>query len=101
MTATGAPPSIGTRAPVQTATSRARRGYGAGAMDDEGLLDLLHATADAVRAALDATDDWGLADTRPGQYRSDLAADEAAVAHLVAEDVGVLSEESGRHHPDR
>jgi len=45
-------------------------------------------------------DDWGLAGTRPGQYRSDLAADAAALAVLDRAGVGVLSEESGRHRPD-
>ncbi len=65
------------------------------------LAELLHDTAEAVRAALAATDDWGLAGTRPGQYRSDLAADEAALAVLGRAEVGVLSEESGLHHGDR
>ena len=40
-------------------------------------------------------DDWGLAGTRRGQYRSDLVADEAAVRVLTAAGLGVLSEESG------
>ena len=62
---------------------------------------LLQEAADAIGAALGALDDWGLADTRPGQYRSDLAADEAALAVLVGNGVGVLSEETGRHHPER
>jgi fructose-1,6-bisphosphatase/inositol monophosphatase family enzyme len=62
---------------------------------------LLQETADAIRAALGALDDWGLADTRPGQYLSDLAADQAALDVLVANGVGVLSEETGRHHPER
>src|SRR5690606_10284076 len=38
---------------------------------------------------------------RAGQYRSDLAADEVAVERLLAAGVGVLSEESGRHRPER
>jgi len=62
---------------------------------------LLDETASAIRAALGALDDWGLADTRPGQYLSDLAADEAALDVLVGNGVGVLSEETGRHHPER
>src|SRR3954451_4732233 len=62
---------------------------------------LLLETADAIRAALGALDDWGLADTRPGQYLSDLAADAAALDVLVRNGVGVLSEETGRHHPER
>lgn len=64
-------------------------------------LELLDEAAKAVAAALGALDDWGLAGTRPGQYRSDLAADEAAVAVLTDAGVGVLSEESGRHGADR
>ncbi|MGC2527696.1 MAG: hypothetical protein WA639_08100, partial [Candidatus Acidiferrum sp.] len=39
----------------------------------------LHATASAVFDALVGLDDWGLAGTRQGQYRSDLAADAVAV----------------------
>jgi fructose-1,6-bisphosphatase/inositol monophosphatase family enzyme len=42
-----------------------------------------------------------LAGTRAGQYRSDLAADEVAVAMLDRAGLGVLSEESGPHHPQR
>ena len=45
-------------------------------------------------------DDWSLAGTRAGQYRSDLAADAAALEVLEPAGVGVLSEESGRHRPD-
>ncbi len=69
-------------------------------MDDDALMSLLRDTADAVRDALDGLDDWGLAGTRPGQYRSDLAADAAAMAVLDRAGVGVLSEESGRHRPE-
>jgi myo-inositol-1(or 4)-monophosphatase len=58
-------------------------------------LDLLTETATAIRAALGHLDDWGLAGTRPGQYRSDLTADAAAHGVLDRHDVGVLSEESG------
>lgn len=65
------------------------------------LLGVLHEAAAAVRRALDGLGDWGLADTRDGQYRSDLVADEAAVAVLDSAGLGVLSEESGLHHPDR
>jgi fructose-1,6-bisphosphatase/inositol monophosphatase family enzyme len=67
----------------------------------EALVDVLREAAVAVRAALDTLDDWGLAGTKPGQYRSDLAADDAAVAVLDKAELGVLSEESGLHHPDR
>ena len=65
------------------------------------MLELLDEAAAAVREALGRLDDWGLADTRPGQYRSDLAADEAVLRVLDAAGVGVLSEESGLHGADR
>jgi len=55
----------------------------------------------AIGGALAATADWGEAGTRDGQHFSDLATDAAAVDVLTAAGLGVLSEESGRHHPDR
>src|SRR5690606_33025961 len=58
-------------------------------------------TANAVRAALDRLDDWGPSVGRDGQYLSDLAADAAALEVLDEAGVGVLSEESGLHEPDR
>ncbi|MGE3621906.1 MAG: inositol monophosphatase [Acidimicrobiia bacterium] len=70
-------------------------------MRDEVLMEVLHEAATAVRAVLDRLDDWGLAGTRDGQYRSDLAADEAALAVLEGAGLGVLSEESGLRHGDR
>ncbi len=60
------------------------------------LLALLHATADAVAAALAATAEQGLSGARRGQYRRDLTADAAALEVLGRAGVGVLSEESGR-----
>jgi myo-inositol-1(or 4)-monophosphatase len=68
---------------------------------DDQLLGVLHDTATAVRRALDGLGDWGLAGTRPGQYRSDLAADEVALAVLQKAGLGVLSEESGVTDGDR
>ncbi|HEX2191980.1 MAG TPA: inositol monophosphatase [Acidimicrobiales bacterium] len=65
------------------------------------LLAVLDAAAGAVRKALDELSDWGPAGTRPGQYRSDLAADSAAVEVLVDAGLGVLSEESGLTEGDR
>jgi fructose-1,6-bisphosphatase/inositol monophosphatase family enzyme len=67
---------------------------------DEALLELLAETADAIADVLGGLDDWGLAGTRAGQYRSDLAADEAALGVLGRAGVGVLSEESGLHRAD-
>ena len=64
-------------------------------MDDDRLLAVLVDAAAAVTDALRGLGDWGLAGTRPGQYRSDLAADEAALRVLHAAGLGVLSEESG------
>lgn len=68
---------------------------------DDGVLEVLYAAATAVRTALDGLDDWGPAGTRPGQYLSDLAADEAVLAVLDGAGFGVLSEESGLHAADR
>lgn len=64
-------------------------------MDDRALLEVLADAAQAVRRALDRLEDWGPAGTRPGQYRSDLVADEAALEVLHAAGLAVLSEESG------
>jgi len=65
------------------------------------LHEVLDEAAAAIRHALAGLDDWGPAGTRPGQYASDLAADRAAVEVLTKNGLGVLSEESGRHQPDR
>jgi myo-inositol-1(or 4)-monophosphatase len=70
-------------------------------MRDDVLLEVLHDTATAVRTALDGLADWGDAGTRPGQYRSDLAADEVALAVIDRAGLGALSEESGVHGGDR
>jgi myo-inositol-1(or 4)-monophosphatase len=69
-------------------------------VDEEQVLAVLNEVADEIATALGALDDWGLAGTRDGQYRSDLAADEVAVSRLTGAGLGVLSEESGRHRPD-
>jgi myo-inositol-1(or 4)-monophosphatase len=70
-------------------------------MKDGTLLAVLHDAASAVADALAGLGDWGLAGTRKGQYRSDLAADAAAVAVLDKGGLGVMSEESGMHGGDR
>lgn len=69
-------------------------------MNPDLLLELLDETADAIAAVLGHQEDWGLAGTRAGQYRSDLAADAAALEVLDRAGVGVLSEESGRHRAE-
>lgn len=66
-------------------------------MDDATLLEVLHAAATAVAVSLAGLEDWGPAGTREGQYRSDLAADAAAVAVLRGAGLAVVSEESGEH----
>lgn len=65
------------------------------------MLAVLAEAAAAVRTALDDLDDWGLAGTRPGQYRCDLVADDAALGVLSAAGFGALSEESGLHDAER
>jgi myo-inositol-1(or 4)-monophosphatase len=64
-------------------------------VDRTELLGVLGEAAEAVADSLSNLADWGLAGTRPGQYRSDLVADEVAVAVLGAAGLGILSEESG------
>lgn len=70
-------------------------------MTGSDVLEVLEATARAVRASLDDLADWGPAGTRPGQYFSDLAADAAALKVLHAAGFGVLSEESAETEADR
>jgi myo-inositol-1(or 4)-monophosphatase len=54
-----------------------------------------------VQDALATIVDWRPAGDTAGQYALDLVADAPVCAHLVAHGVGVLSEESGLHHPER
>lgn len=70
-------------------------------MHDDELLDTLVVAAERVRLVLSEIDDWLPVTERAGQYRIDLAADAVAVEVLVGAGLGVLSEESGAHHPDR
>jgi myo-inositol-1(or 4)-monophosphatase len=65
------------------------------------MLEVLVHAARCVTVALAELEDWGPAGTRPGQYRSDLVADAAAVAALDSAGFGVLSEESGLTHEER
>ena len=67
-------------------------------MTDDELLEVLVAASAAVSRALAATPDWGVADTKPGQHHSDLAADAAALDVLRAAGLGIYSEESGWTH---
>ena len=70
-------------------------------MTDDDLLGVFDATVEAVRSALAIVTDWRPTTERPSQYAIDVAADGAAVPVLLDAGVGVLSEESGRHHPER
>ncbi|GAC1310776.1 MAG: hypothetical protein NVSMB16_07480 [Acidimicrobiales bacterium] len=72
-----------------------------GDLSDDDLLAVLHDAATAVRTALDGLTDWGLAGTVDWQYRHDLVADAAAVPVLEGAGLGVVSEESGDHRPER
>ncbi len=65
------------------------------------VLDVLHEIATAVANSLDGLDDWGLAGTREGQYRSDLIADRAALDVIDRAGFAALSEESGLHDVER
>jgi myo-inositol-1(or 4)-monophosphatase len=71
-------------------------------VDEDRVLRLLDDTAAAVAGALDhhavgRPDVWREVGDRPGQYRLDLVADDAALPVLHREGVGILSEESGLH----
>ncbi|MHB8669922.1 MAG: inositol monophosphatase family protein [Acidimicrobiales bacterium] len=75
-------------------------------MDEVDLVnlgELLREAAAGVRHALDGLADWGPSPgaTHPGQYRCDVAADSVAVEVLLGGGLGVLSEESGLHRPER
>jgi myo-inositol-1(or 4)-monophosphatase len=65
-------------------------------MDAVEVLEILHATASAVAAALVDHEEWGLADTsHHHQYHHDVAADAAVLSVLAPTGLAVLSEESG------
>ena len=69
-------------------------------MDDDQLLRVCHAAADAVAGALRGVSDWRPSGDRPGQYAIDLVADGAALEVLDDAGLGVLSEESGSRRAD-
>ena len=70
-------------------------------MQDDALLDVLAGAVAVVQGALATIEDWRPAGEIVGQYALDLVADGPVCDHLVAAGLGVLSEESGRHHPER
>ncbi len=67
---------------------------------DQDLLTLFATIADQISTALGGLDDWGPSGLKVGQYRSDLAADAAALGLLDEAGLGVLSEESGLRRGD-
>lgn len=72
-------------------------------MDDDDLMAALDRTVTAISSALNLVEDWSpqTGATTHQQYALDLTADGPAIEVLTGAGVGVLSEESGRHHPER
>lgn len=70
-------------------------------MGDDELLEAMTSAAAGVRQALAGVDDWRPTTERPGQYQIDVVTDAVAVDLLVGAGLGVLSEESGAHFPER
>ena len=71
-------------------------------MRDDELADVLRATARAVGDAFrTGVEDYRAGGERDDQYALDLVTDAVAVRLLSHAGLGVLSEESGRHHPER
>ena len=70
-------------------------------MTEDQLLAVLHEAASAAIEATSGSGDFAMVDAARGQHVVDVAADDAALAVLVGAGLGVLSEESGRHHDDR
>jgi myo-inositol-1(or 4)-monophosphatase len=68
---------------------------------DNDVLGVLNRVASEIGQSLAGLEDWGLAGTREGQYRSDIVADQVAIDLLGQAGYGVVSEESGVHDPDR
>jgi myo-inositol-1(or 4)-monophosphatase len=70
-------------------------------VDPAALHDVLAEAVAVVEEALRTIVDWRPSGEVDGQYALDLVADGPVCAHLVAHGLGVLSEESGLHHPER
>jgi myo-inositol-1(or 4)-monophosphatase len=86
-----------------------RRGYRAGppprlaspVVTDDELRATLVAAVGLISEALHALDDRRPVTEVAGQYALDVVTDAVVVPFLVAAGLGVLSEESGLHHPER
>lgn len=70
-------------------------------MDVDKLVHGFRDVADAIVDVLGGHDDVGPSGRRVGQYSFDVATDDVAVPMLLDLGVGVLSEETGLHEPDR
>jgi fructose-1,6-bisphosphatase/inositol monophosphatase family enzyme len=70
-------------------------------VEGDEVLEVLAAAAAVVTEALAGIVDWAPAGGLVGQYALDLVADGPVCDLLVAEGLGVLSEESGLHHAER
>ena len=64
-------------------------------MDADSLHRLFRKTAEAIRTALNQSNNWERADGHPGQHIGDVVANEAALNLLQDAGLAVLSEESG------
>jgi fructose-1,6-bisphosphatase/inositol monophosphatase family enzyme len=64
-------------------------------VDGDALIDLFEDLVTELSARLAGVTDWGPSGLRDSQYNHDVVADEVIVPRLVAEGLGVLSEESG------
>ena len=70
-------------------------------MDDDDLLAVLDRTAAVIKTAVALVEDWRPMTEKPTQYAIDVVADGPAIEVLTGAGLGVLSEESGLHDPDR
>ncbi len=70
-------------------------------MDSAGLIETLVGCAESIAHAVSDIADWRAEGARAGQYRIDIAADEAGVRYLADRGFAVLSEESGVHFLER
>ncbi len=70
-------------------------------VDARHLLELFEDVAADVRVRIEQATDTGLTGAREGQYAFDVIADDVVTDRLVAEGLGVMSEESGVHGAGR
>lgn len=69
-------------------------------MDADRLVRIGDEVVAEIAAVLACTHDWALSGERNGQYRVDVAVNDAALAVLRSYPVGILSEESGLENAD-